>query len=83
MPTIYEAIGITPPKNPMLMLCTSGSKIEREYRWGGMDRTVLRYQSDQCVSSGSRAIRPRVGVNLGDNKQNVGQEIIAKMHFTT
>ena len=39
---------------------------------GGMNRTVLRYQSNQCVSSGSHAIRQRLGVNLGDNKQKIG-----------
>ena len=39
-----------------------------EDRQGGMNRTVLRYQSYQCVSFVSRAIRQRLGVNLGDNK---------------
>jgi len=29
--------------------------------------SLLRYQSDQYVSSSSRAIRQRLGVNLGDN----------------
>jgi len=32
--------------------------------------SLLRYQSDQCVGSGPRAVRQRLDVNLGDKQQN-------------
>jgi hypothetical protein len=37
--------------------------------------SLLRYQSDQRVSSGSLAIRQRLGVNLGDNKSKMDAEL--------